>query len=220
MTARLRRLIRAALAALLFGSLVAPAAAALNPVLTYVALPGSPGVGRLVFGTITLGASDTYAAGGITVTPQMLGGQVAIQSMVTDTPSQAFESNATVQSNGSANILFTQALNGASQVLATATTAVVTVPNTTGANVLTANTHIECTLNNAATAGGGTGTWAVTNAVSTCQFTSATTFTITVIAAAPTNGGNFTWYIPALTGQMNTGFNVAGVAIPFVAIVS
>jgi len=75
-------------------SALAPASATLNPTyaLTYQAA-GSPGQGKAIAGTITLGASDTYVAGGFTVTPALLGCSVIVNSFIANAPVSSLEIN-------------------------------------------------------------------------------------------------------------------------------
>lgn len=201
---------------LAIGASVNPAFAAFSPTYTFTtAAPvgGSPGGAKLVTGTITFGASDTYVTGGLTIAPSNLGLN-AINFIVVSQVNGQYSVTPSY-SAGAATVKFNQAISGASNIAATATTATVTVP--AGTPALTANTPIFCQLNDAATAGGGTGTWAVTNAVSSCKFASTTTFTITSIAAAPTNGGNFVYYFPNNFAELTAGTTLASVVVPFTA---
>lgn len=220
-----RSLAAAVALAVAFTGTIAPASATLNPVITLVtssplAFGASPGVGRIVFGIITFGIADTYVAGGITITPAQVAGQVLIANMVTDAPSPAFETSVTNNVSGTVTFKLAQQMQGASNVTAAGTTKVVTIPTGLTANdVLTINTPIFCQLDNTATGGGGAGTWATTAAVNSCQETSTSSFTLTSTAAAPASNGNFTWFIPTLSTELPAGFPVAGISIPFTAIV-
>ncbi len=192
----------------------APAQAALVPSVSItvgVPVGGSPGANRTIHGFITLSPTDTYVTGGLTLIPQQMGFSNQIAYMQLGSPSGAYEVYGTA-AGGVATIRFLAPLSGTSNVSSGATTKVVTP----GA-ALTANTPILCSLNDGATGGGGTGTWPVTDAVSTCDYTSATTFTLTVISAAPTGGGNFVWTLPNVSGEIPAGSAVGSIVIPFVA---
>jgi hypothetical protein len=198
--------------------LVAPASATINPVIS-IGFVGSgvPGQGRLVSGTIVFGASDTYVAGGFTVTPANLGCAVAVTSINYNSPAPAWDVVASF-ATGIVTLKFATTMGGASNMTSAATTKTVTVPTGLTANdVLVANTPIYVTLDDAATAGGGSGTWAVTNAVSTVKFVSGSTFTLTTIAAAPASNGNFVWNIPTLNMEMAAATPIASFVMPFTA---
>lgn len=172
---------------------------------------GSPGAPRIVQGYVTLSASDTYVTGGFSIVPAQIG-LATITAFLPQLPSVGNISPIATLASNVATVKLQQPISGASNIAATATTATVTV-----AGGLSANTPILCQLDDAATGGGGTGTWAVTNAVSSCKYASATTFTITSIAAAPTNGGNFTYSIPTVMAELASSTSVASLQIPFVA---
>ncbi len=204
--------------------LCAPASATITPTITIYenqVVGGSPGAPRRVVGTIQFSAADTYVTGGLVLTPQLLGLSSSIQFINLSSPSGAYDAVvAPIAGTGNQTLkLVTPGIFGASNVAATATTATVTIPVTSPTGSLSANSQIYCALDDAATAGGGTGTWAVTDAVSSCKFASATTFTITVIAAAPTNNGNFIYAIfgQGIGTEMAAGTNVASILIPFIA---
>lgn len=181
-----------------------PAFAANTPTIVVASLSplqGGPGgyTGRTAWGTITMGAADTYVTGGFTLTASQFGfsnGFIAF-SLVPVTPSNTITPVWSLATAGSVGITFQQPLQGVSNMTATATTKTVTVGG--GLNL---NSNCIVTLDDAATGGGGTGTWAVTNAVSTVKFASASSFTVTSIAAAPTNGGNFTWICPGTIQEL------------------
>lgn len=197
-----------------------PAQATINPTYTIAygsPASGSPGQGRLVIGTITLGASDTYVAGGFTITPAQLGCAVQVSSIIINSPGAAYETQVTFTA-GNAVVKFSTQMNGASNVTATQTTKTVTIPTGLTTNdVLGINTGVFVVLDDAATGGGGTGTWAVTDAVASVKEASSATFTLTVIAAAPTSGGNFVWFIPSLNMELAAGTSIASLALPFTA---
>jgi hypothetical protein len=218
-----RSLAAAVALGLVFAGSIAPASATINPTVTLLTSSplawGVPGIGRIVFGTITFGASDTYVAGGFNVTLAQLGGQVAVFNWVSNSPTPAADYVSTTTNAGVTIKLGTQ-MQGTSNVTATQTTKSVTIPTGLSANdVLSANTPIFAALDDAATGGGGTGTWAVTDAVASTKETSTSAFTLTVIAAAPTNGGNFTYFIPTLAMEMAAGTPIASYTINFSAVV-
>ena len=204
--------------ALSLAALCAPAAASINPTYTlFYQGSGLPGQGSIVTGIITLGASDTYTTGGFNVTPAALGFSVDVSSLVANSPQASLELNiSTPVNSANATVKFVVAMSGASNMTAAATTKSVTIPTGFTANdVLTANTQIIAVLDDAAIAGGGTGTWAVTDTVASVKETSTSAFTVTAIAAAPTNNGNFVWEIPALNMEMPAATPIAGLVIPF-----
>jgi hypothetical protein len=223
---------------------VASRAAVTPTVSTFGTYFQSPSGQKMVTGYITLGAADTYLTGGFTLSPGLFSFNQAITSLSFGTTSQPYNAVATYAlglatvklyavGSTSGSITSTRPtatiVSGASQILATATTAVVS-----GLAGLTINTPIFCQLNDAATGGGGSGTWTVTYAVSTCVYTSASSFTITSTGAAPTGGGNFVYWIgvpptisiptistPTLTvsaAELSNATSVANLVIPFVAI--
>lgn len=196
----------------------APANAAINPTITATFVgSGVPGQGHLVAGTITFGASDTYVAGGFTVSPSVFGCSVAITSFLINSPGAAYETNIALAS-GVATVKFSTQMNGASNMTAAGTTKIVTIPTGLTVNdILTVNSQILVTLDNQATAGGGTGTWATTVAVNNVGETSTSTFTLTTTAAAPTNNGNFVWFIPSLNMEVAAATPIASQTIPFTA---
>lgn len=220
----IRKLLAAVLLTGLFcAAFPTEAPAALNPTIqiisnTIYGNPGSP-TSRTIIGTITLGASDTYVTGGFAITPSQFGFPNAIALLEITGPSTPIASAGQYQaistltpSTGGTTITLQQPTQGTSNVTATQTT-----KSVSGLAGLSANTIILCQLDDAATGGGGTGTWAVTNAVSSCKETSATAFTLTSIAAAPTSGGNFTYFIPGVFAEIASATAVNSVVIPFQA---
>lgn len=207
----------------LLGSFAAPANAALNPVVTITAVQnfGSPGsnIARSVIGYITLGASDTYVVGGFTLTPQALGfvNTATVFELTGGSSLPQFTPIGSISTTtGIETILLEQLIQGAFQVVAAATTATIT-PGRGTQPLFGVNDICLASLDDAATAGGGSGTWAVTDAVASCKRASNTTFTLTVIAAAPTNNGNFTYFFPGLIAEIPTATSVASITIPFQA---
>jgi hypothetical protein len=197
---------------------LAPALATINPVynIAYNG-PGQPGVGKVVSGTVTFGSADTYTTGGFIILPSQLGCSVAVTSVNYNSPLSSFDVAESIVA-GSATIKFVVPMNGTSNVTAAATTKTVTIPTGFTANdVLTVNSAIYVQLDDAATGGGGTGTWAVTDAVASVKYASASTFTLTVIAAAPTNNGNFVWQIPGINMELASGTAIASLVMPFTA---
>jgi hypothetical protein len=192
----------------------APAAATINP--TYTTLGsfyGSPAIGRVVQGIVVLGSADTYVTGGWTISPAQLGFQNSITQISFGTLSQPLGATAT-ESAGVATVKLYQqgGTYGVSSVTATNTSATVT-----GLAGLTANTPIFCELNDAATGGGGSGTWTSTYAVSSCKYASATTFTVITTGAAPSGGGNFNYFLPTIPSEALSGLALASLAIPYIA---
>lgn len=195
-----------------------PAGATINPTYAIQFIgSGQPGQGRLVSGTITFGASDTYTAGGFALAPSALGCAVAVTSLLINAPGAAYETSIAL-SGGIATVKFSTQMNGASNMTAAGTTKAVTIPTGLTVNdILTVNTQILVTLDNQATAGGGTGTWSTTVAVNNVGETSTSSFTLTTTAAAPTNNGNFTWFIPSLNMEVAAATPIASQTIPFTA---
>ena len=215
-----RSLVSVAIAVALTVGFVAPASAALNPVVTITggSIFGPPGgVARIVTGTITFGAADTYTTGGITITPQQLGYYNQISQIVVSQINGQYAVAPTYTSAGNATLKFNAPISGASNVTAAGTTAVVTIPAALATTPLGINSQIMCQLDDAATGGGGSGTWAVTTAVSSCKYTSATSFTLTATAAAPAGNGNFTYVLPINFSEAVTGSFVGPITVPFTA---
>ena len=211
----MNRILKAALVAALTLLAYAPASAALNPTYTtFGTIFGPPNVGRIVQGVITLGAADTYTTGGFTINPASLGYSIGITNITFGNAIQPFDPVATYSGGVATVKLYNQGgVSGASNVAATATTATVT-----GLSGLTINMPILCQLDDAATGGGGSGTWIVTVAVASCKYASATSFTITTTAGAPTNNGNFTYLIPSLQAEVTSGIAVPSLVMAFVAV--
>lgn len=218
-----RSLAAAVALGLLFAGSIAPASATINPTISLLTSSplawGVPGVGRIVFGTITFGSADTYVAGGFTISLAQLAAQVQVLNFNGVSPTPAAELVSIVTGTGITIKLGTQ-MQGTSNMTAAGTTKAVTIPTGLTANdVLTVNTPIFAALDNQATAGGGTGTWATTVAVNNVGYTSASSFTLTTTAAAPTNNGNFTFFMPTLSMEMAAGTPIAGDQIFFSAVV-
>jgi hypothetical protein len=132
-------------------------------------------------------------------------------------PNFQFVSTPSGTGNVSRTIQITAPPSGSSNVAATATTATVTVPTlfSTSPAFLT-GAQIYCQLDDNA-AGGGSGTWTTTYAVSSCKWASATTFTVTTTGAAPTGGGNFIWYLPSVITEFPVGSAMGTFSTTFTA---
>ena len=189
---------------------------AFAPVISLLVAPiaGAPGVSRIASGIITMGSADTYVTGGFTLTPAQLGLNELISNLIFG------EINAQYIASGALSgvnqiVKLNASLQGTSQVLSAATTATVTL----AAGTIGINTPIFGSLDDSATGGGGSGTWAVTTAIASIKRASATTFTITTTAGGPASGGNFTWQVPSVFAEAaSADAGIASVIIPFIAL--
>ena len=192
--------------------------ATINPVISLarsVAF-GDPVAGRTFIGTITFGSSDTYTAGGFTITPQQFGfaNQITALTLMQVYPNYTFTQTA---SGVNRVVQITQPVTGVANVAATATTATITLPALFSTSPsFGSGAQVWCQLDDNAN-GGGSGTWSTTAGVSTCKWASATTFTLTTTAAAPTGGGNFEYVLPYVFQEIAAGTAINTFTTVFVA---
>lgn len=203
--------------------------------------PGFPT--SLALGTITMGASDTYVTGGITIYPRLSPSQQSgtalnfpnqiNQLIMLANGAQTWIPSVVINSNGTATLKFVQSnydnfaagtatvlVTGGGNVAANATVATIG-PALVSLSNFGSLTPANVNLSDNASVSSGTGTWS-SQSVAKLNWISAGCVEVHISSGAPTGGGNFIYDIPS-TGQgaaaeIPNGTSIANAVLNFIAI--